>query len=206
MLLILLAVTSHMEQEINEPSMVKILTMFYMAFKYLAGASFAFGCCHFLQHLSCAWANAAPVPTDKSHWPLWIWTTLLRRTRPRLTSETWKTQTVLITGGSKGLGAILAKLLVERGAKVISLDKSKATFKHANISSYHCDVSKQNEVTSVARSIISVHGPPTIVINNAGVRNGLPLLSLSNNALTKYVFLYLRLAQLRQILWHIFGF
>lgn len=183
----------------------KILRMFHMAFKIMAGISLVFVLCHLVQHLSCAWTNAAPVPAKTTDWPSWLWTTLARRTRPTLTSETWKNQTILITGGSKGLGATLAQILVDRGAKVISLDKSKPNFKHSNLSTYHCDVSKQNEVASIARSVISTHGSPTIVINNAGMRNGLPLVALSNQALTRYVIYAYGFVQLRQIRWLISG-
>lgn len=187
MLVLLLAASERMTRLANDLGLEKGLAMFYMAFKIIAGTCLIFCLCHLLQHLNGAWTNAAPVPADAAHWPSWLWTTLVKRTRPALNSETWKNQTVLITGGSKGLGATVAKLLLDRGAKVISLDKSKPSFKHVNMSAYHCDVSKQHEVASVARSIISTHGPPSIVINNAGMRNGLPLLALPNHSLTRYV-------------------
>ena len=189
MLVSLLAGSHRVMRMTNSPSTWNGMAMFHTAFKILAAICLVFYLCHLVQHISCAWANAAPVPANTAHWPSWLWTTLTRRTLPALTSETWKNQTVVITGGSNGLGASVAKLLLERGAKVISLDKSKPSFKHMNMSTYHCDVSKQHELTSVARSIISTHGSPTIVINNAGMRNGLPLLALPNDALRRYVYL-----------------
>lgn len=129
--------------------------------------------------MSRKWTNAAPIPSDLSRIPSWAFRTLFLPTLPRLDSESWKEETVVITGGARGLGAVLALRLSQKGARVITLDVTKTTVKHSNLVAYHCDLSKRNEVFSVIRNILYRHGPPSILINNAAIRNGHPLLDVS---------------------------
>lgn len=133
----------------------------------------------FLSWLSSAWSNAAPMPNDIAELPTWVMSTLLTPTLPPLTPEQWREEKVVITGGARGLGAVLARRLADKGAHVITLDVAKSTVKHANVVAYRCDISKQNEVLSVTRNILHRHGAPTMLINNAAVRNGYPLLDVS---------------------------
>ncbi|KAL4400227.1 oxidoreductase [Malassezia pachydermatis] len=142
---------------------------------------------HGITVLSRVWTNAEPLPMNQKSIPSWIFKTLTKPTLPRLDEEGWQKQTVLISGGARGLGAMLAIRLAERGAKVITLDVGKTTVKHPNLSAYHCDISKQINVASVARNIIYRHGSPTMLINNAGIRHGFPLLDLTTSAISKYV-------------------
>lgn len=132
-----------------------------------------------VQWLSCKWRNAAPMPSEPLHVLPWALHTLTSPTLPRLNSQSWGEETVVITGGARGFGAELALRLAKKGARVITLDVSKTTVKHPNLVAYHCDISRQNEVFSVTRNILYRHGAPSILINNAAVRNGHPLLDLS---------------------------
>lgn len=63
------------------------------------------------------WTNASPVPEDIRVLPTWLVATLFRRTLPILTKEAWSGQTVVVTGGTSGLGAALVQKLAGRGAK-----------------------------------------------------------------------------------------
>lgn len=48
-----------------------------------------------------------------------------------------------------------------------------------NIAYYKCDVSKWEEVEAVSKKVIEEIGEPTILVNNAGVVQGKPLVTLS---------------------------
>ena len=120
-----------------------------------------------LSWLSHRWRNAPPVDVSVE----WLGS-LLMNPLPPLDDLGWRAQVVVVTGGSQGLGGELALKLAQKGAKVVSLDVSKASVGHENIASYVCDVSKYANVAAVAKSIVTTHGPPTVLINNCGVRNG----------------------------------
>jgi len=81
----------------------------------------------------------------------------------------WEDQTVLITGGSSGIGYLLANTLAIRNVTVIVLDVIPIETENYNITFYKCDVSKWEEVKRVAKQIEEDIGHPTIIVNNAGV-------------------------------------
>ncbi|TPX71186.1 hypothetical protein SpCBS45565_g01316 [Spizellomyces sp. 'palustris'] len=83
----------------------------------------------------------------------------------------WSKETVLITGGSHGLGKQLAETLAYKHApkKIVVLDVRPTTFNDGSISYYECDVGDQQMVQKVAERIIREEGHPTIIINNAGI-------------------------------------
>lgn len=143
--------------------------------------------CDFVSFAGRRWTNVAACPTEPLAWPAWIARMLWAPALPPLDHEAWKKETVIITGGARGLGAMLAQRIAQRGAKVITLDVAKTTVKHPNLSAYHCDVSKKTNVVSVARNILYRHGTPTMLINNAGIRQGLPILQLDSDAISRYV-------------------
>ncbi|MDQ6716994.1 MAG: SDR family oxidoreductase [Gemmatimonadota bacterium] len=75
----------------------------------------------------------------------------------------------VITGGSRGIGAVTAAALVGEGAKVISLSRS-AGEKQPGIDHVNCDVTKADSVAAAAASVVRSFGAaPDIVINNAGI-------------------------------------
>jgi len=82
-----------------------------------------------------------------------------------------KNKTVVITGGSDGLGFSLAKQFIGKGSKVYILGRNKTKLDGAvkrlgkNAQGFVADVSKLNEVQKVADEI----GQTDILINNAGV-------------------------------------
>ncbi|WFD33550.1 hypothetical protein MCUN1_000363 [Malassezia cuniculi] len=135
--------------------------------------------------LSRRWRNA---PSVSETGPIgWIFGVLTSSGLPALDELGWRAQIVVITGGAQGLGAEVALQLAQKGAKVVSLDVSKMTVSHENISSYVCDVSKFANVAAVAKSVIKHHGPPTVLINNCGIRNGGTVLDVSADAMEKLV-------------------
>ncbi|KXN92300.1 Short-chain dehydrogenase/reductase family 16C member 6 [Leucoagaricus sp. SymC.cos] len=91
----------------------------------------------------------------------------------------WDGEIVVITGGSSGIGELLANTLAVRNVTVIVLDVKPIQTENYNITYYKCDVSKWSEVEAVARRIKEEVGQPTILINNAGVIQGKLILDLN---------------------------
>ncbi|KAF9006603.1 retinal short-chain dehydrogenase/reductase [Cyathus striatus] len=91
----------------------------------------------------------------------------------------WGEQIVVITGGSSGIGELLANTLAVRNVNVVVLDVNPIETENYNIAYYKCDVSKWEEVEAVSKKVIEEIGQPTVLINNAGVVQGKLILDLS---------------------------
>lgn len=89
----------------------------------------------------------------------------------------FENKTVLITGGASGIGAIMARLLLERKAKVIIWDidaknLEKVRSKYATLgtmTAIHVDVSNLADIREAANRILLDFGGIDILINNAGI-------------------------------------
>ena len=77
-------------------------------------------------------------------------------------------KTVVITGGSKGIGAACVELFLQEGANVAVLDIVEA----GNDKGYyqHCDVSIEEEVKSCIGNIIKKFGDVDVLVNNSGIQ------------------------------------
>jgi short-subunit dehydrogenase len=91
----------------------------------------------------------------------------------------WGEQIVVITGGSSGVGELLANTLAVKSVTVVVLDIKPIQTQNYNIAYYKCDVSKWEEVEAVSKKIIEEIGQPTVLVNNAGVVQGKLILDLS---------------------------
>ena len=86
-------------------------------------------------------------------------------------------KTVLITGGASGIGKIMARLMLERKAKVIvwdinqeGIDKVIEEFSgFGTIVGYKIDVSNLEEIQSTAQKVFQHNHTVDILINNAGI-------------------------------------
>lgn len=83
------------------------------------------------------------------------------------------TNTVLITGGSAGIGFAIAKLLTEKGNQVIITGRNKERLEKAaaqlkNVTAIVSDVSKENDVDELAATLQKDFPQLNMVINNAG--------------------------------------
>jgi NAD(P)-dependent dehydrogenase (short-subunit alcohol dehydrogenase family) len=80
---------------------------------------------------------------------------------------------VVITGGSRGLGESMARLLASKKAKVVISGRDKKDLeriaKDIGALAIAADVTKENEVTSLAEQVVKQYGQIDIWINNAGV-------------------------------------
>lgn len=75
----------------------------------------------------------------------------------------------VITGGSRGIGAVTATRLAAEGARLVSLSR-KPGEKKAGIDHVPCDVTKAASVAHAAANVLTIFGgAPDIVINNAGI-------------------------------------
>ncbi|KAG7004410.1 dehydrogenase RED2 [Physcia stellaris] len=100
----------------------------------------------------------------------------------------WNREVAVVTGGSDGLGKNIALLLAEKGVKVASLDIQPPTYEpRLNIQHHTCDITSPSSVQEVATSIRSTLGNPTLLINNAGIGTGLPILD-STDEINRRVF------------------
>ncbi len=91
---------------------------------------------------------------------------------------------VLITGGSRGLGLLLARELADEGARLALLARDEATLERARIElvgrgaevlTLPCDVGERDAVTAAVGQIVARYGQIDAVINNAGIIAAGPL-------------------------------
>ena len=80
----------------------------------------------------------------------------------------------IVTGGSRGIGFAIAKILSENGAKVVITSKDsekikKAESKISNSFGITCNIKKTTEVQNVVNQTIEKFGKLDILVNNAGI-------------------------------------
>ncbi len=85
---------------------------------------------------------------------------------------------VLITGGSRGFGLVLARHLAERGARLaitarsaddLELARQELDAMGAEVTAMTADVTKNEEVKAVVRDVIYHYGHLDVLVNNAGI-------------------------------------
>lgn len=90
-----------------------------------------------------------------------------------------KTRLALVTGGTRGIGFSIVKMLHDEGLKVIAISKNDIAGKEwlhdsiekglTNLDYYSCDVTSPSSCKKVISSIIDEYGVIDILINNAGI-------------------------------------
>lgn len=101
-------------------------------------------------------------------------------------SNRFEGKVALVTGGSRGIGAAIAKRLAEEGADVVLTyggSKDKAEAVAADIQAMgrkseaiHCDASQRGATAAVIADVAERYGRLDVLVNNAGVY---PLTSLA---------------------------
>ena len=71
----------------------------------------------------------------------------------------------LVTGANRGLGAAIAQLLLDSGAKVYGAARDTATITNPNVIPVQLDVTNAVDIANAARAC----GDVSIVVNNAGI-------------------------------------
>jgi NAD(P)-dependent dehydrogenase (short-subunit alcohol dehydrogenase family) len=98
--------------------------------------------------------------------------------RLRLSGYTLAGKTVVITGGSRGLGLALAREVAAQGARVVicardedSLERARHSLEQlgAEVLAVSCDVTEPDSVSQLFERVHQRFGPVDVLINNAGV-------------------------------------
>jgi NAD(P)-dependent dehydrogenase (short-subunit alcohol dehydrogenase family) len=86
---------------------------------------------------------------------------------------------VVITGGSRGLGLVMARKLAARGARLVllarddrELDRARRLLEEehrADVTAIRCDVRRKADVRAAVTRILDYHGTVDVLINNAGI-------------------------------------
>jgi NAD(P)-dependent dehydrogenase (short-subunit alcohol dehydrogenase family) len=87
-------------------------------------------------------------------------------------------KTILITGGSRGLGLVIARQLIEKGARLAICARDTTKLEQArteleqrggDVLAMPCDVTEQTQVEQMVQQVHERFGVLDILINNAGI-------------------------------------
>jgi 2-keto-3-deoxy-L-fuconate dehydrogenase len=73
----------------------------------------------------------------------------------------------IVTGGASGIGAATARVLRDRGARVVVLDRTASS--EVGMRSLECDITDDAAVVAAVADVIANEGRIDILINNAGI-------------------------------------
>jgi len=95
---------------------------------------------------------------------------------PHRSRLSFRDKSVLITGGSRGLGLEIARRFAREGAHVTILGRNKASLEAAARELEHfrggvlaipCDIRNQDEVQAAVREVLARWGQIDVLVNNA---------------------------------------
>jgi NAD(P)-dependent dehydrogenase (short-subunit alcohol dehydrogenase family) len=99
-------------------------------------------------------------------------------TRQQRSRYSFRDRCVVITGGSRGLGLVLARQLARQGARLALLALNAGELSRAEeqlnrlgaeVLSLPCDVTQQEQVQAAIEKVIARFGQVDVLINNAGI-------------------------------------
>ena len=105
--------------------------------------------------------------------------------RPRYS---FRDRSVVVTGGSRGLGLEIARLLAEEGASLTlisrdegELGRARAALQDtgAQVLTVRCDVTEFSDVESALRQVVDHHGRLDVLVNCAGIIQVGPMAHMS---------------------------
>ena len=97
----------------------------------------------------------------------------------------------VVTGGSRGIGAAIARALAERGAKLTimsrSIDELKAQAEllrrdfDATVNAFVCDVTDSASIRNAFAQSVEASGRVEVLVNNAGAAEGAPFAKMTRD-------------------------
>jgi 3alpha(or 20beta)-hydroxysteroid dehydrogenase len=101
-------------------------------------------------------------------------------------------QVAVVTGASRGIGAATAAVLARAGALVVRVSRSLPVARGNAFRDFPCDLTDAAAWQSTASRILAEHGPPDIVVSNAGAFIMKPLHDTTQDEFDVQVHLNLR--------------
>ncbi len=108
--------------------------------------------------------------------------------RPRRKQDDLRGQVALVTGGTRGLGFLIARELARQGCDVAICARSREELARASadlereggqVLAVKCDVSRQAQVEAMIDMVTARFGQIDILVNNAGIIQGGPVVSMT---------------------------
>ena len=96
----------------------------------------------------------------------------------------WRNRTVLVTGGTSGIGRQFAIHFAAEGAKVIACGRNdmalrKLQTEYPTIEAVQCDITARSNVLALVETIRDRYGMLDVLVNNAGIMERVDLLEES---------------------------
>ena len=93
----------------------------------------------------------------------------------------WRDRTIVVTGGSSGIGRQFAIHFAVEGAKVIACGRNdmalrKLQTEHPTIETVQCDIAVRPNVLALVETIRDRYGMLDVLVNNAGIMERVDLL------------------------------
>jgi NAD(P)-dependent dehydrogenase (short-subunit alcohol dehydrogenase family) len=95
----------------------------------------------------------------------------------------------VVTGGSRGIGAAVARALAARGATLTLMSRSMDELKkqaemlrsesNASVRAFVCDVSDNTSIRNAFAQATEVNGAVNVLVNNAGAAEGAPIAKMT---------------------------
>ncbi len=90
-------------------------------------------------------------------------------------------QHAVVTGGSRGIGAAVVRVLAERGAKVTIMSRSLSNDLDAAVTAIPCDVTDAASIRNAFVQATEANGMVHVLVNNAGAAEGAPFAKMTRD-------------------------